>query len=377
MTPEQATTAGRLTTCAALVALVTGCTTPGGMPATGAAGVASPSPVGVASPGAAVVTSPPPAGAPTASPAAAVSDDVAAAGQAAADALRADRELDDFTYMAIRRLSAGAYTLAQAGAGGGTGGGAGTGMGGMGAGAGAGLGGMGGGVGAGTGAGLMMGRPDRATRLGLGERHAAMMTRAQARQDAMGAVAAAIAAALEAATWTDNGDGTRTRVVAFTVPADQATGAPSRDVRMTLTIDAETGVLVASKHEATLTFASGVRRELTRELAVQADGAYQVAMTMIDTEPDGATRTTTWSVTIAVDGSRSGSGTTVWKDGNGTILRTVEHDLAGTYDLPRLDCRMTGLGALASVSLPWDGAIQASLRDRTSGALVPGQVSGG
>ncbi len=288
-------------------------------------------------------------------------DDASLVGQAAADVLQADRELDDYTYLALRALAARSYTVAQAGMpiGGGMLGG------GMMAGGAPGSGMMA------PGAGIAMMRPDRAMRDRLGQRHGGMMARGQARHAGMTAIADAMAKALEAATWTDNGDGTRTRVVAFTVAADQPAGMPGRDVRMTLTVDTETGALLASKHEATMTFASGARRAMTRDLAVQADGAYKVAMTMTDTEPDASARKTSWNATIAADGTRTGSGTTVWTAADGRVLRTVEHDLAGTFDLPRLDCRMAGLGPLASVSLPWDGAVQQRLRDRTTGALAP------
>ena len=284
------------------------------------------------------------------------SDDASLAGQAAADALQADRELDDYQYLALRALVNRGYRVAQAGApmGGGM---------------------MGGGVpGSGMmspGVGLAMTRPDRAMRDRLAHRHGAMLARGQGRHAGMAAAADAMAKALEASAWTDSGDGTRTRVVAFTVAADQLAGTPGRELHVSLTVDTETGALLASRHVTTMTFASGARRAMSRDVAVQADGAYQIAMTMTDTEPDAAARKTTWNATIAADGTRTGTGTTVWTAASGQVLRTVEHDLAGTFDMPRLDCRMAGLGPLASASLPWDGAVQLRVRDRTTGALEP------
>ena len=138
--------------------------------------------------------------------------------------------------------------------------------------------------------------------------------------------------AFKAVPWVDNGDGTKTKSVDYSVNVTVGEKAYARHIAGTITINAETKALILATGELSQAMPNGATHEATSEKALQPDGGYLVTRHSLTTLKGGRTRTADATRTIDVEGAIQGTGTVTWKDAAGATISTKTWSFAGNED---------------------------------------------
>jgi hypothetical protein len=137
--------------------------------------------------------------------------------------------------------------------------------------------------------------------------------------------------AAQKAGWVTNADGTKTKTIETDVTLTVNAKTTTRHVKMVRTLNAD-GVLSSEIHDFTETLADGANRTSHREKTLNADGSYTVVFTSTTTFADKSSRTAVWNKTIGADGGVTGTGTITWTDSAGAVTKTVKITLGGSED---------------------------------------------
>lgn len=138
--------------------------------------------------------------------------------------------------------------------------------------------------------------------------------------------------AFKAVPWVDNGDGTKTKSVDYTMDVAANGKTFSRHVAGTITINAETKALILATGELSQQLPSGATLTASSEKALQADGSYLAKRQSVTTLAGGTSRTAEATRTIDTDGGVTGTGTITWKNAAGEVISTKTWTFAGNED---------------------------------------------
>lgn len=170
-----------------------------------------------------------------------------------------------------------------------------------------------------------------------------------------------IKAALAKADWKTNEDGTKTRALSFKVEKSINGKTADRDCNVERTLGAD-GELVKAAWAFSLNGPNGGKHTMTRTKDLQEDGSYKVVYHADIVLANGATRTRDFTKSISADGQVSGTGTIVWKDKDGKVVKTVNVTFSGTEEAEKAIAADPD-GSTATVTLPVDGAVTAEVKD--------------
>lgn len=176
-----------------------------------------------------------------------------------------------------------------------------------------------------------------------------------------------IRGAMSKANWVDNGDGTATRTLDFSVTKTLNGKTFERSSKIVRTRRIEGKVLLLATAEFSQALPGGLTRTSTRSKALNADGTYSIEFKSVITLPNGSTRVASWEKTVGVEGGVTGTGTIIWTAADGTVKKTVTISLSGDEDTPKADCEDTATGGEAKVTVAEDGSIEATIGDDEAG----------
>ncbi len=143
--------------------------------------------------------------------------------------------------------------------------------------------------------------------------------------------------AFRAVPWSDNGDGTQTKAIDYSMEVKAGGKTFARQVKGTITVDAETKALITAQGEFTQQMPNGASLTASSDKTLQADGAYLVKRTSLTTLKDGTTRAADATRTIDTDGHFAGTGTITWKNAAGAVIATKTWTFGGNEDTADLD----------------------------------------
>ena len=138
--------------------------------------------------------------------------------------------------------------------------------------------------------------------------------------------------AFKAVPWVDNGDGTQTKAVDYTVSVAASGKTFSRHLKGTITVNAETKALILATGELSQQRPGGASLTASSEKALQPDGGYLVTRSSVTTLKNGTSRTAAATRTIDLAGDIVGSGTITWKDAAGGVISTKSWTFTGNED---------------------------------------------
>jgi hypothetical protein len=200
----------------------------------------------------------------------------------------------------------------------------------------------------------------------LDTRHAKLKAKAKGQLDKLKDEKDAINKAAKAAQWVDNGDGTETKAMSFSVEKTVNGQTSSRSIKMERTRKADDKTLV-SAHSEFSTSHNGVTRTVVRDKALQEDGSYVVTFHSEMTFKDGSKRVADWNKTITADGAVSGTGTIVW---TGKTTKTVTIKFGGTEEAETATAADPTTGTTSNVTTTVEGGATAAVTDPTTGATT-------
>jgi 5-hydroxyisourate hydrolase-like protein (transthyretin family) len=200
----------------------------------------------------------------------------------------------------------------------------------------------------------------------LDTRKAKLKAKAKGQLDKMKNEKDAIGKAAKAAQWVDNGDGTETKAMSFSVEKTVNGQTSSRSVKMERTRKTDDKTLV-SAHSEFSTSHNGVTRTVVRDKALQEDGSYKVTFHSEMTFKDGSKRVADWNKTISADGAVSGTGTIVW---TGKMTKTVTIKFGGTEEAETATAADPTTGTTSNVTTTVEGGATAEVTDPATGATT-------
>jgi hypothetical protein len=177
--------------------------------------------------------------------------------------------------------------------------------------------------------------------------------------------------AAKAAAWVDNGDGTESKTLEFSVEKTVNGQASTRVAKMVRTRTTEDKALVSAHYELTHS-QNGITRSVVRDKVLQEDGSYQVTFHSEMTFKDGSTRVADFSKTITADGAVTGTGTIAW---TGKMTKTVTVTFGGTEEAETATTADPAAGATSTVTTTADGTATATTTDTATGTTATTTVT--
>ncbi|HEY9724332.1 MAG TPA: hypothetical protein V6D47_20185 [Oscillatoriaceae cyanobacterium] len=141
-----------------------------------------------------------------------------------------------------------------------------------------------------------------------------------------------ISKALQGAKWTDNGDGTESLHLTFSVSQTVNGATLQRSVDSTRTRNTSDQTIVEVKDTFTESLSNGQKRTAMRDKLLNQDGTYTVTFHSELSLPNGDNRVADLSETIAADGTVTGNGTVNWTQANGVPFQTAPVTVSGDED---------------------------------------------
>lgn len=138
--------------------------------------------------------------------------------------------------------------------------------------------------------------------------------------------------AFKAVPWVDNGDGTKTKAVDYTIDVTVNGKTFARHLTGSITINAETKALILATGELSQQLPGGATLTASSEKALQPDGSYRVTRSSATTLKNGTTRTAAATRSIDLEGGIVGSGTITWQDATGAVISTKSWTFTGNED---------------------------------------------
>jgi hypothetical protein len=190
----------------------------------------------------------------------------------------------------------------------------------------------------------------------LQKREAAQKQASKGRLKKMREANAQLKNAIQEAPWVDNGDGTKTKTILFSQAAPEGNGA-SRERKIERTVRIADDTLVSLITRFNDTMPNGGAHTMERSKVLQADGSYVVTFLKVHTGPDGRSLTAQGTKTIAADGSVTGTGTVVIKQGE-EVIKSIELNFSGLQGREKV--RAEDGDATTVITLPTDGTAEAA-----------------
>jgi hypothetical protein len=172
------------------------------------------------------------------------------------------------------------------------------------------------------------------------------------------------------AKWVANGDGTETKTFSFETSRTVNGKTMSRSVKMERTRNAESKDLLKSHVEFSQALPNGLTRSSVRDKVVAEDGTATVTFHSEITFKDGTKRVADWAKTISADGAVTGTGTIVWSDKDGKVVKTVNVTLGGTEETETATAVDPTTQTESEVTASVDGTVDAEITDAATGTTV-------
>ena len=161
--------------------------------------------------------------------------------------------------------------------------------------------------------------------------------------------------------WVDNGDGTKTKTIAFAKESRNGKGS-SGDRKITRTVRAADNILVKLEASFKQTLPQGGSHALERTKVLQEDGSYVITFRSVIVNAAGQVRLVEWSKTISVSGDVTGSGTLVVRSGK-DVSKSFALTFSGNETTQTVTVEEGGIKT--EVTLPAEGLPQATVVTET------------